>query len=705
MANKRLTEVKINAVDVSGDLLSWEIDRDFGKPIDEANLKFTRNVNTTVVLKVGQTVVIKDGYSTATDVTEFSGELITFEPDGGVIKVKAFNKLYAAVRTQITKVYDPTVGGDPTNPNGEISLAFHDLVTVQAGLSATHGTDIQDSGTTLVITQFVCDNTDIKERADRLSEALNWVYYYDANDDKVKFHPKQTTTNNAILFIGGTALPTLGKRVSNVPKWKYDKTDLINDLRVDGVFQLDQFEDKFSGDASTTKFTLTHTPIGDIALYYGNTVNLSTTATLETQLQTLEITSATASGNYKVDRLLNTFTTTSFTPSNNTNNLLVRYQIARAIPVHYRDDDSVVEFGLHARTIQLTDTVTVADVEARTTEVVEKFKIPFQSATLEVPNSSGLLIEMGDSVRVIDEISNPTIDDFFTVFGVTLRYPDGFDDIRVGDREFDPPEFYINTGERLHRLERELLDENTILSEIRKVNFPFKVEPHSLVITQELINDSFILGHTTNGQLHVSTDNKVLSDFENPASWQDDFADVTLSETLDGTAGHFVEGVRGLNYSWTDTSGIAAIRNVVSQGDLSAITGVSSGSPTKGTIGLWVYTPDASDISAMKLRIGSSSSDYKEYNAATYAVKVGGIGSGFSLVDDLAVYVLFNLDSEDATAGTTDWENIDFLRIFWTVSAAGDATFDYITIWDNDTIGLNGIGNRAKQLSSTTTNY
>lgn len=692
MGNTRLKQVEVDSTDLTSFLIKGTIKEDFGNPIYEATLEFARSVSSLVTFREGQTVEIWTGYTTSQDLKRFQGELISHNPEAGKIIVKASNDLYQTVRRTINaKIYDKSVVGDPINPDGKLSDAFTDIISTYTSLTAD-SSSVTDSGTAITLTKFICDHTDPKERLDKLAEALNWHYYYKASDDKVYFEPKQTTVNSNTL--------TVGSNVVNVPKWKYDKSDLINDLRLDGVFQQNDKEDLFTGDASETEFTLSSTPVGDVAIYVNNAKNYSTASPTQNELQTLGVENATAgSFDYTVDKSTKIVTFESGSvPGAGTNNILARYSAVEAVPVHLRNDVSYADppsgYGPHERTMQLTDVITVDDAEARVQEVIDRFKDPFQSAVLNVKNTNGVEFEVGEQIRVVDTTNQPNVDGDFVIFGIERNLIGGFDVVKVGDREFDPPEYFINVSERIHRLERELISDDVVLTELELVTFPVTVEPDGLTVTAQYLNDSFILDNSVNGVLYDADETSIVDDFEDATDWSEGSGSETLTIANNSTAGQFWIGSQGVKASWVASSGTAIIENTDAQGDLSSVTGVASGTPSQGTGGVWAYTADASDITSVTLRIGSSSSDYKEYLGQTYAQKVAGTEGSFALVDSVRVYILFDLDSPDATSGTVDWTAIDFVQLRVGIAAAGDVTFDYLTVSKNNTIALNGLGER-----------
>ena len=709
MANTKLAQIKINSIDVTAYAYDYAVIENFGNAIYTAKISFAPTITSVVTLDASQPVEIWEGYVTPTDVKIFSGYLENYEPDIGKINVKAFNKMYAAVRTALTAVtYDSSVPANPIFPAGKYSDAFYDLVTTYALLNATNGVSITDTGASPVITKLLAYNTSVKERLDAISQAMGWIYFYKASDDLVYFQPKQATANPLVLTVGGN--------VVQVPKWKYDKTDLINDLRIDGAYQESLITETFNGTGALTTFTLSFTPVGDVALYYSTTKNYQTTASVESERRVLGVTSSTT-GNYDftVDKATKKISTigsggAGLTGSGGvavagTNNVLAVYVASIPVPVHFQDDPSITSYLLHQRIINLTDVITVADAESRAQAVIDKFKTPFQSTTMQIAHNSANSYMVGDSITVVDNVSNPTVNGTFTIFGITRMFTTGYDELSIGDREFEPPEFFINIAEKLHALEQELYNENGVLVEIRTATMDLTLEPHSLTVDEDYINDSFILDHADNGVLYDPDETALIEDFESTAGFSAGSGSVALTITNDSTAGHFWVGTQGVNASWVAGAGTGVLEKTITAVDLSQETGVTGGTPVSGTFGFWAYMTTPASITEMRLRIGSSSSDYKEYIGKQYAYKVAGDAVSFAIDTAQLTLVLFDATDVDATAGAIDWTNITHFQARWAIASAGDITFDYSTASLGDVISLNGLGGRFTIKGTVTYNY
>lgn len=140
-----------------------------------------------------------------------------------------------------------------------------------------------------------------------------------------------------------------------------------------------------------------------------------------------------------------------------------------------------------------------------------------------------------------------------------------------------------------------------------------------------------------------------------------------------------------------------SIMNTTNWGNLSAYTGQNSGHPTTGTIGLWVYL-QAGEITTITLTIGSSASN---------CVDVAGVKTYTDSFDtqDGWNYFVFRLKDHTNVVGTPDWTATDYTKIAFTSSTTPTCVIDYLTIGTGDEIGLNGLGERVTDYTTTTTTY
>lgn len=680
--------VEIDSVDVSQYVISYEGITTYGDSIATADIQLAVSVQDVLTLDNSMLVEVWLDESVTPTTKVFNGFLDNFRPEAGKIRCACKDKLAQLINQEVTHSYNSSVPGDASYPDGKISAIFNDIVTTYGGLSTNSGATVQDSGTFYVLTQFGCNHADPFERCKKLADALGWVFYYKPDTNYVYFEPKNYVTNPLIL--------TVGDNVIQVPQWEYDRSEMINDLTIEGAQQLVQNPPQyFSGNASNTVFTLTNTP-DNIALYYSAAKNYATTALLASEGKIGNVTNSLATHDFEVDPKNKTVTTTSFVPAAGTNNVLILYSTYQNYPVHRDDPISKLAYTTYKKTLTLTDVTSVADAMNRVQNILAKYAYPFKKTVLSVNAADSNAIQAGQKINVIDTVNSPNVNEELLITTVTELWPQNITKVEVGEKMYTLDEYTSNVVERVKRLEETLVGSTNVINEAPLVNVSFGLVPYQTTITMEMITDSFILDHTVNSLLYNANQTAIVEDFETTTGW----TAVGLTQTLtnDSTAGHFWVGTQGLKSAWSGTSGTGSITKTITAIDASAITGAATGTPAQGTAGLWIYFTDASKISEVRLRLGSSSSNYAEYVGQTYAQR-NSLSVGFAPTNGLN-YLLFDLNVPASVTGTPNWAAMAYEFIQFTVSGATNMTFDYLTMSKNDNLGLNGLGNRNTTLST-----
>jgi len=635
----------------------------YGDAIAKYEFEFAKNVNEVIELDNTLAVAVWEDSSSPPTTKVFDGFMDLIQPETGVVKITAKDQLATLINKQLTHIYDKSIQYDGiralTNalyPDGKISLVFDDIVNYE-GLSTNSGATVQDSGTEIIWSNFVCRNADPFERCRKCAETLNWVFYYRADTGYVYFEPKNYTVNANTL--------TVGVNIVEIPNWEFDRSEMINDLRLEGAQQLVQATQRLSGTGAKTTYDISNTP-EDIAVYYSAAKNYSTTAKLASEIIIGDIVGATSTHSYEVDKKNKQIIFTGFTPANGTDNILVEMSYYAPVPVHLVGDISIAAYGTYAKTITLTDTITLNDAWKRAENVLSKYSVPFKSAKLKCLWTNTLSPVVGQSIHVVDNISSIPIDQYFTIYKVIDYYPENITEIEVGDKQYTIEEYQANVLERTKRLEEIVVGPTDAITEIRNTTITTDLVPESTEIVVKLANDSFLLDDTINSIMYNSDETSKVEDFENKNDWTG--TGLTIAFANDDTSGHFWVGTQGVNATWTNSSGTGTMSKTISSSNLQNVVGVASGTPSQGTAGIWMWIQDSTKISQIKLRIGSSSSNYKGYIAQTYAQRNSLVGA-FTLQNGMN-YLVFDLNTPDETLGTTNWTAITYIAILFTVTAA-----------------------------------
>ena len=300
-----------------------------------------------------------------------------------------------------------------------------------AGLTAVVGDTVVDSGALNTLSKFICNHADVYERCEKLSEALDWIFYYDPDTDKVHFEPKGTQTSSLIL--------TVGSNVTNNPKWRYDKTQIVNKYSIIGGEELVETEEDFNGDGAEDTFTLTYTPVS-VRVEVGGTLQVGGNDTTTTAFD------------YSVDPdNKEIIFETGSVPGVGVGNVVVIYSHLLPRPVLAKDDLSILTYGLKQKTNFFTELVNVDDVKLYAKQYISVYKDPFRSTQLYVIDAEDLF--PGQSVQIIDNVNN--INDFFYVTKVEMFYPYTSDKVTVNDSDLREINFTKSTTDRVRRLEEE----------------------------------------------------------------------------------------------------------------------------------------------------------------------------------------------------------------------------------------------------------
>ena len=205
-------------------------------------------------------VTIKKGDDPSTLIRIFSGEIENWSYSNGAILLDCRDSFWLLNKRTLTKSYNKNI--DPSN--GKIAGSgsiFEDLIENQAGLNSSS----EDSGTTDILDEYICNDDFIRERAITLARILNWAIYWDDENEYVRLEPEGTTsyTNNLVV----------GENVLNIPKWARDLSQMVNYLKIKGAVRRDTKIETFSGNASEDTFTLEFTP-KDTEIFVGGVLQV-----------------------------------------------------------------------------------------------------------------------------------------------------------------------------------------------------------------------------------------------------------------------------------------------------------------------------------------------------------------------------------------------------------------------------------------------
>lgn len=426
MSIPRLTYVAINNVDVSNYVLNWNYEREFDDDISSITIYLNRNVNNAIVLSVnniGDKLIVKRGAVTGSETTIFIGEVREVDPSGAVVVIKGSDRLFEARRAMVTKSFDKNIDSEA----GKFSEIFKTLINDYTTLTADN-TSVQDSGTTLTINKFICNNADVFERIAELAETINWQFYYNPQTDKVYFEPKG--------FINTSTTFAVGDNIIGVPSWTFESSDLVNHLKIVGAEQEVETTELFSGDNSKTEFILKYKPVS-VKVYVGGVLKVGGREG-----------STSGSYDYEVDSDNKKIIFKSAPPSA-TNNIEVSYSYMLPAPVVGKRQTSIDTFGEYQKTIFKNELKTIEDAKAYMNKYLDQYSFPFINAKIRVISATDA--NPGERIVVVDDVNG--VNQQLLVIKVTMQYPYKYDEIEVGDKILKTSDWMAGINDRVRRLE------------------------------------------------------------------------------------------------------------------------------------------------------------------------------------------------------------------------------------------------------------
>ncbi len=683
-----LYQVQIDSNNVMDYIKTGTVERTFGDSISRANITLRRNVTSVVTPAVGDRITIKRGEDPNDDTYFlFDGYIVDVKIDFGHYKIKCYDKIFDLVSKEIHYSYDAAI--DPSA--GVITEIIDDMIETYGDLTCTINGG--GSGSVNVIDRFVCRHSDIYEKVNQLLEVIDYQMYYDPDTSAVIVEPKGYTLNSNVLYCDVSGQTT---NVTENPKWKYDNRKLFNNLVVEGATSEVETTETFDGDSSTTNFPLAHIPVS-VKVFVGGT------------LQVGGIENSTETFDYSVDRHKDSpainFETGS-TPGTGTDNIEVRYSYDVPVPVNLRDDVSISNYYEVQKTVYLPDVENVDDAIEQGQALLDKYSTPFINGVVKL-DSTVIDVNPGEQIRVDDDVNNE--DRTLTIRKVKHTIPFKPDEITLGDEEYKTADWGRGVELKLKRLLEKFTGDQDILTSLVRSDFDIDVTPYSTTILSKKIYDMATgVGKDTYTINSVADQGIYLDRMEVVGNWADGGGTATFSLSQNSNTTYIQVGSYSLKCDWTGGTGDASILDsTTSLGDLSAYTGQSSGTPSQGTVGLWVYLAAATDLTGdITLKIGSGASNYtettgREYTSSNvYGLEIATWVTGWN-------YVMFDLDGGSET-GTPDWTAVDYVNIeFNTNTASGTLYVDYLTISKSNYLGLNGAGGdrRGAEVTEFTVTY
>jgi len=214
------------------------------------------------------------------------------------------------------------------------------------------------------------------------------------------------------------------------------------------------------------------------------------------------------------------------------------------------------------------------------------------------------------------------------------------------------------------------------ISKLPNLEYHIKCLDYTRVFDKKLINDTYedrSARYIVNDFCNVTVNkNQIIDDMEyaNNGAIQAEWGESVDGDNPTIDASNFKEGDTAGTFPWTFAAGSSNFLSSPTQTDISDFTGVASGFPTKGVIGLWYKFSDYTNVSVMRVQIGSDVTNYYSYYITP--------------TDNNWNYATLNMKSPDSTTGTPVWTAVDWLRLRVLETASGNVKVDGIRILEEE---------------------
>lgn len=485
------TVVTINAVDVSSKVFKWRMIDAINTEIPDMIIRFSRTVLNLLTVENGQEVRVTRGNTTGSEENVFIGNVDTVDEEYPFIVVKAKDKLIELVHTDINKTFDKNVD---TEAGVGSAIAETIIESGDSTLTATVvSTGVTDEDK---LDKFPCRKTDRFERLQVLNDIYGYQTYFDYDDETVHFEPEGNTTNTNTITVKAT-------EVAEVPKWRSDNTQLINQIRVEGAEQL--VETTETGTiGSTAGYTTT-----DVLLNFQPTsvkVFVGTAPLDDSDLKVGGTIDGTSVFDYSVDESERkiVWNTDQFTPGGS-DDVEVRYSYPRPTPVLVKRNSSITSYGVSSTVKHFSDIKTVEDARKRGNLYLDTYAEPFTMTMLKVTSINNSY-RVGQKVRVVDSVQSR--DETLVINKVIKEWPHKFDQVHVGDMEYMIAEYNRLVLDKIKRLEEFQSKNDDFLVQVFENNFTYGFRHRAFTLQKEdRSQDSVLILSLNNGKSALTSGN------------------------------------------------------------------------------------------------------------------------------------------------------------------------------------------------------
>lgn len=330
----------------------------------------------------------------------------------------------------------------------------------------------ETSGVT--IDKYIANNY-ISKIVEEMRELLQWQTR--TEPDKAFYFEPEGNTDNGVTWTTSTHI--------SIPIWKSDPTHFFNSVKIIGDFASYTKTETFNATSSQTDFELTYKPIGGVKV----TVDGSEKAG-----------GAPGYGDFDILSEDKTIVLTTGAALNDAVVITYTYQIPIAVCSKNEDSISTTTVEVH-RQIDAPYIKSFADARRLAKGLLSKHST-VESSCKAFRRGLDTSINTGEYITVAD--TQRDITKKLVVKKIKYSYPAGATEVEFGQNDSDVYDWQTQVMNRIQELELKTTDEQTLMEHTLLAHNLDVTLTMALTKKERAINDSFILGHASNGLLNDS---------------------------------------------------------------------------------------------------------------------------------------------------------------------------------------------------------
>lgn len=394
------------------------------------------------------TVLVQYGKTTATDMGYlFRGTIENIKEAGSSMLINCADKLLQLQQRTVNQVYRQI-----DNFGGHIHLILRDLIGTYGGLTANSST-VQSTDDTLILQEkYFCFDAYVYDKVKELCDVVQYIFYYDSNDDKVYAHEKGYYNN-----VDGFAT---GNNITTKPIWTKDSTNIISYLNLYGATYSAETVDYYEGDGTNNEFQLTYAvdtkkPTIKVEVYTDATGQW--TEQLYGSVNAIGGTTPVYQYTFDADPSIRTvtFVTPPIVSTIEPENVRIIYSYLDTLYTTRSNDTCkglypASDGGYRYKKLTNTSIVTSTDLENIADTIIDYFSDTYDSVTFSATKITDFP-HVGYSCSINDTMNNESRTLIIT--GFSFKYPADVYNIQLSEAYGDPNELLLTKEIRLKNLE------------------------------------------------------------------------------------------------------------------------------------------------------------------------------------------------------------------------------------------------------------